>query len=297
MSAYNSLQTHVEKRMSHGLQLGFSYTYSHALDEQSALGLFYTGNNPNNLRSGYGNSDYDRTHVFNVSYLAKLHNFYSDSSWEGKITNGWAVAGTMVFQSGQPYSVIDFSGAVASIFYSVNDGINNPIVPLAANCTPKSARTGHVGAYGIPALRPECFTLPILPAGGLDGAVPTSDPYETNFVPSGQRNIFRQSWQKRADISIIKETKISERVNTRFSFDVFNLTNTPSFDIPTADVTQNEGFNSFPEAGTPVFPTNDCSGNPTGPNNGFYNCPAGLGSVNKVIGSARQIQMSLSVIF
>ena len=52
VSAYNALQTHIEKRMSHGLQVGFSYTYSHALDEQSGLGLFYNGNNPLNLRSG-----------------------------------------------------------------------------------------------------------------------------------------------------------------------------------------------------------------------------------------------------
>ena len=54
VSAYNALQAHVEKRMSHGVQVGFSYTYSHAIDEQSALGLFYNGNNPLNLRSGYG---------------------------------------------------------------------------------------------------------------------------------------------------------------------------------------------------------------------------------------------------
>ncbi|MGA7374917.1 MAG: TonB-dependent receptor, partial [Candidatus Sulfotelmatobacter sp.] len=69
VSAYNALQTHVEKRMSHGLQLGFSYTYSHALDEQSGMGLFFNGNNPLNLRSAYGSSDFDRTHVFNFSYV------------------------------------------------------------------------------------------------------------------------------------------------------------------------------------------------------------------------------------
>ena len=46
VSAYNALQVHVDKRISHGLQVGASYTYSHALDEQSALGLFYNGNNP-----------------------------------------------------------------------------------------------------------------------------------------------------------------------------------------------------------------------------------------------------------
>ena len=40
ISRYNALQTHVEKRMSHGVRMGFSYTYSRATDEQSAIGLF-----------------------------------------------------------------------------------------------------------------------------------------------------------------------------------------------------------------------------------------------------------------
>ena len=75
ISAYNALQAHVEKRLSHGLQVGFSYTYSHATDEQSALGLFYNGNNPLNLRSGYGLSDFDRTHVINFTYLYQLPKF------------------------------------------------------------------------------------------------------------------------------------------------------------------------------------------------------------------------------
>jgi hypothetical protein len=49
ISAYHALQAHVEKRLSHGVQVGFSYTYSHATDEQSAMGLFYNGNNPNGI--------------------------------------------------------------------------------------------------------------------------------------------------------------------------------------------------------------------------------------------------------
>jgi hypothetical protein len=280
VSAYNALQTHIEKRMSHGVQIGFSYTYSHALDEQSALGLFYNGNNPLNLRSAYGNADFDRTHVFNISYLFQLHNFASESSWQGKLIDGWALAGTAILQSGQPYSVIDYSGAVGSIFYGTSDGITNPIVPLAPGCTPKSALTGSVGAYGTPALKADCFTLPLLNPGNLNGAIPPGDVYETNFISAGQRNIFRQSWQKRADISILKNTKITERVSAKYSFDVFNVTNTPSFDIPVDDVTQNEFFNDFPLLGQ-----------------GLYNAPAGLGNVNKIIGSPRQIQMSLSFIF
>ena len=83
-----------------------------------------------------------------------------------------------VLQSGQPYSIIDFSGAVGSIYYSTADGITNPIVPLAKGCTAKNALTGSSGAWtpagGLPALKTSCFTLPLLPAGGLGGAIPTS---------------------------------------------------------------------------------------------------------------------------
>jgi Carboxypeptidase regulatory-like domain len=304
VSAYNALQVHVEKRLSHGLQAGFSYTYSHALDEQSGLGLFYNGNNPLNVHSAYGNSDFDRTHVINFTYNYQLPSFAGENTWKGRLIDGWAIAGLAVIQSGQPFSVIDYSGAVGSVFYGVSNGITNPIVPLAPGCTPKDAVTGLSGAFAfrdpsLSALKASCFTVPILDAGGsangIANAIPASDPYETNFVASGQRNIFRQSWQKRADISIVKITQITERVSVKYSFDVFNLFNTPSFDIPVDNVDQNIEFNGFPEAGTPVG-VNPCG---TNPNTSFYVCPtlSGLGNTNKTIGSARQIQMSLSVRF
>jgi Carboxypeptidase regulatory-like domain len=291
VSAYNALQTHVEKRMSHGLQLGFSYTYSHALDEQSGMGLFFNGNNPLNLRSAYGSSDFDRTHVFNFSYVYQVPKFFSASTLKGKIVDGWSINGATVLQSGQPYSIIDYTGAVGSIFYSVYDGITNPIVPLAPGCTPKNALTGASGAFGTPALKSSCFTLPLLSPGDLGGAIPAGDTYETNFT-NGQRNIFRQSWQKAADISFVKLTPLTESVSLKYSLDIFNVTNTASFDIPIDDVSQNQFYNQFPIAGTPPLPTS-CGNS----NAGFYNCPAGLGVTNKTIGQPRQIQMTLQVQF
>jgi hypothetical protein len=296
VSAYNALQTHIEKRMSHGLQVGFSYTYSHALDEQSGLGLFFNGNNPLDLRSAYGSSDFDRTHVFNFSYRYELPKFASASTLKGKLADGWAIQGITVLQSGQPYSIIDYTGAVGSIYYSVYDGITNPIVPLAPGCTPKNALTGASGAYAnsdpsnlsLYALKQLCFTLPLLNPGDLGGAIPAGDTFETNFT-SGQRNIFRQAWQKRADISFVKLTALTDRVSLKYSLDIFNVTNTASFDIPIDDVSQNEFYNQFPVVGTPPLPSQ-------GPNS-FYNVPSGLGAVNKTIGSPRQIQMSLRLDF
>jgi hypothetical protein len=295
ISAYNALQAHVEKRMSHGFQVGFSYTFSHATDEQSAMGLFYNGNNPQNLRSGYGLSDYDRKHVINFTYTYEFPKLFSGSSFKGKIGNGWAISGLTVIQSGQPYSVVDYSGAVGSIFYGVNDGITNPIVPLSG-CTPQQALTGASGTTaGSPALNADCFGLPLLSPGALNGAIPSNDPYETNFIDHGQRNIFRQPWQRRADIEFVKMTKITERSALKFTMEVFNLTNTASFDIPIDDVSQNINFNGFPVAGITPATTNPCDKTFTA----LYQCPSssGLGVTNKTISNPRQIQMSLSVSF
>jgi hypothetical protein len=280
--------------MSHGFQVGFSYTYSHATDEQSAMGLFYNGNNPQNLRSGYGLSDYDRTHVINFTYAYELPKFFSESSFKGKVADGWALSGLTIIQSGQPYSVIDYTGAVGSVFYGVNDGITNPVVPLSG-CTPKQALTGASGVNpGVPALNPTCFGLPLLAEGGLNSAIPTNDPYETNFIDHGQRNIFRQPWQRRADIEVVKAIPITERYSLKYKLDVFNLTNTASFDIPIENITQNINFNGFPYVGQPAT-TTPCDTSFTA----LYQCPSssGIGITNKTISSPRQIQMSLALTF
>jgi len=183
------------------------------------------------------------------------------------------------------------------VFYGVSDGITNPIVPLGNGCTVKTAVTGSIGVNGTPAVQPQCFDIPLLAPGALNEAIPSNDPYETTFT-TGQRNIFTQSWQKRLDVSFVKYTKLNDRLGLKYSFDIFNITNTPSFDIPVDDVTQNENFNGFPLQGTPALPTVACTANPdNGANTGFYNCPQGLGVVNKTIGSARQMQMSLKLTF
>jgi len=303
VDAYDALQAHVDKRMSHGVQVGLSYTYSHTLDEQSGLGLFYNGNNPLNLRGSYGSADFDRTHVLDFNYVFRAPDLARAASLAGKFVNGWSLLGSAVLQSGQPYSVIDFSGSVGSIYYSTANGITNPIVPLASNCTAKQATTGHSGAWtpagAPPALDAACFTIPLLPAGGLGGAIPSSDPYETNFT-TGQRNIFRQASQKRADASLVKVFSLKEKYNFKYTFDVYNLTNTTSFDVPGNEVSQNQNYNAFPSAlnsapnaPTQASPTNNCATDPNGMNTGFYNCPGSLGVVTHTIGSPRQIQMSL----
>ena len=297
VSNYNGLTVTAQHRFSHGLQIQANYTFSHALDEISNGGFnqFIAGNansgrlgsfqnpisNTNIRQYNYGNADYDTRHYLSANYVYELPKFFPVSTLKGKVADGWSIQGITVLQSGQPYSIIDYTGAVGSIYFSVFDGITNPVVPLAPGCTAKNAVTGSVGAFGNgdAALKASCFTLPLLQPGDLNGAIPANDTFETNFT-NGQRNIFRQSWQRRADISFVKLTQLSERYSLKYTFDIFNLTNTTSFDIPIDDVSQNQFYNNFPVEGQPL-----------------YNPPSGLGIVNKAIGSPRQIQMTLHLAF
>jgi hypothetical protein len=265
------------------------------------MGLFYNGNNPHNLHSGYGSSDFDRTHVLNFTYSYTMPTIAPIHTLQGKALDGWALNGVAIVQSGQPYSVIDYSGAVGSIYYSTFDGITNPIVPLAPGCTRKNARTGTSGAFynintGTGAgLKASCFDIPVIQPGTM--GVPQGDDFETNFI-NGERNIFRQTWQKRTDASLVKEIAFHERYNLRYTFDVYNVTNTTSFDIPQNNVNQNYAFNNVPVAvnSTSAALPSGCGTTSAVPG-GLYNCPAGLGIVKHTIGSPRQIQMSLHLNF
>jgi hypothetical protein len=339
IAAYDALQAQLTKRMSHGVQLGMSYTWSHTLDEQSDIGLFFTGDNPDNLRESYADADFDQTNMLNFNYVLNLPNAVKNrSNWLSKVTNDWSLMGITVLTSGQPYSIYDYSGSVGSEYFGGNIELMNPILPIRPGLSPKSVRTGTSGAYTTPgpnyhpALNASDFYVPLLnpgqngvppcdttTAGGNagPGGGPLCDVYETTFV-GGQRNIFRQSFQKRADITLQKEIHATERYDVRYQFEVFNVTNTPSFDVPNNDISLSPNYeeitspsNYYGADGTQAQPyvnsvttpkgTATCQG--SSPNCAWemYTVPTAsnneLGVVTHSIGSQRLIEMSLHLLF
>ena len=122
------------------------------------------------------------------------------------------ISGLTILQSGQPYSVIDYTGAVGSIFYGVNDGITNPVVPLGAGCTPKRLLPGHSGANPLePALESELLHIAAARSGSYrergSWSYSLQRSVRNKLHSPRTRNIFRQPWQKRGDISIVKTTR------------------------------------------------------------------------------------------
>ena len=241
ISAYDALQVHVEKRLSHNFQIGGSHTWSHALDEQGDIGLFFTGNDPKHLRNSYASSDFDRTHVFSGNFLVNLPKFAKEQTLASYVTNGWQITGMGTLQSGQPYSLYEFYGAVGSVNFGNFPTLMNPILGIKDPAHPKSALTGNNGAHRgtggnyFPYIDPSQIAINYVTPGQMGVPVSTgTDPqdiYETAFN-TGQRNIFRQGAQKRLDLSVRKVFHISERFALEYELNAFNVTNTTSLDIP-----------------------------------------------------------------
>jgi Carboxypeptidase regulatory-like domain len=298
VSTYNALQLGLIKRFSHGLQVNASYTYSHSLDEGSGLGagLFFNGNDPLNPRTSYASSDFDRPHVFTISYYYQLPKIKNASGFVSAIANGWGVTGVTVAQSGEPFSVIDFSGSAASIFYSADDYITNPILPLASGVSPSQATVGGTDligtsgtyqGYRIPYVDPNAFAIPYLNPGDSGvppcqtvGATQVCDTQETGYGGNG-RNIFRASFQTRFDFSVFKDFKLTERFSLKFEADAFNLFNHPNFDTPNTDFELNGCFNPVPCYDTVPFPPNS----------------RGWGVIDGTIGSPRFLQLQMHLTF
>ena len=323
-SAYDGLETHLEKRLSHHYQAGVSYTFSRAHDEQSDIGLFFTGNNPNNLRSSYALSDFDRTNVFTMNFLIELPNVAKSHSWLSYLTNDWRLSGITTLQSGEPYSLYEFYGAVASLYYGNFPNLLNPILGIKNPSNPRSALTGHSGAFRqgtnyIPAIDPSQIAINYLSPGqkGIPSCSNNEpcDFYETDYAPGDQRNIFRQAFQKRADVSLRKDFHIKQSIIAQYEFNVYNVTNTTSLDIPqdqtqigqafvggTANygqVTAPDGtnFNSatIQNIINQLYVSPALSATGTGRNTVVSGSP--FGSVTGTIGSARIIDMGLHVNF
>jgi len=278
ISNYNALQLQARKRLSSGLQLTASYTWSHSLDEQSGLGLFFTGNNPLAPKSNYASSDFDQTHVFLINFSYTIPNLTTNRSL-GYLVNGWTLGSQIVAQSGQPYSVYDFSGSVASLYYGSSDYITNPIVPMVPGVSASQAKLqGTTGVNaGQPVLNAADFTPQFLAPG--QSGVPACDSsgcdqFESVYAATG-RNLFRAPFQFRIDTTLAKEFQIHERYRLRFNFDAFNLFNHPNFDAPNNDVVFFPGYE-----GPPVIP-------PDG----------SLGMIQHTIGSPRFLQLTLHLNF
>jgi hypothetical protein len=242
-SNYNSLQTTLTKRLSHGLNFTAGYTYGHGLDNGS---LSRFGNLPqDSLNPGaeYASSDYDVRHRFTLtaSYEIPGKNGYA------QLLKGWKLNTTMNLESSQPWLVDDTGNDFIGTGESTDrwDFFGNPAdfksgsssfpyctgFPGPATCTTTSGISGLTAT--LPAsLGAKCTAVArdpsTLAAGGcfvVGNSVMT--PPAQNTYGNMARNIFRDSGFKNVDFSVFKTFKFTERFNAEFRWELFNVFNHP----------------------------------------------------------------------
>ncbi len=218
-SGYNSLQTKLTKRFSHGLTFLAAYTLSHSIDEEEGNEGFSGGvgntsaQNDNNRRGDRGRSYTDIRHRFVYSYIWQLpvgsgRRFLNRGGWVDQVLGGWEFSGIVSFQSGFPISVQssqDFS----------NTNSTNARPDRICN------GTGHkmVNSW----FDTSCFSLTALQASLANGT--------PRFGNSG-RNILDDPGLNNWDVALLKNFSLSERFKLQFRAESYNLFNQAHFGHP-----------------------------------------------------------------
>jgi hypothetical protein len=202
-SAYNSLQTSLEKRFSHGLQFGAAYTFSKSLDQASS---FEETLNPFNPRASRSLSLFNSAHRFVVNYYWDLP-IRKFNGFAGKLINDWSTSGIVQFQSGFPIRIQtqDDNELINSLFFF---GTGAP--QLTGNLQIQNPKKN-----GNFYLNPAQF----------------SDPPLGTFA-STPRTICCGPGENQWDITFAKKITITEAKYFQFRADIFNLFNKTEFVNP-----------------------------------------------------------------
>jgi hypothetical protein len=206
-SNYHSLQASWQQRLQRGVTALFSYTYAKSMD--NASGFFSSFGDPNfpqdsaNLRAERGRSNFD------VRQRAVMSFTYDLPFGKGRLLGGWQALGILTFQTGRPFTV-----ALQSDFDNSNTG--RSVLGFGANDRPNVVGNVNDG----PRTATQWFNTRAF-------AVPPRG----TFGNAG-RNIGQGPGLQTWNLSLIKNTFVTERVNVQFRAEFFNAFDRANFGLP-----------------------------------------------------------------
>jgi hypothetical protein len=222
-SHYHSLQVTLSRRWGQSY-FQSAYTFSRSTDATSTGNpAFNTAfNDQTNLQSSRGLSDFDRKHRLAVSYVYTFPFFKDATGFKAAALRDWGVTGVSVFQSGTPFSIVD------SLAGQAFDGVTTitatadlaPSATFASGLTHGSVQSRLNGYVNVNAFAAAPAIGPVTALGA-----------PTAFGTLG-RNIYRGPFEQNWDFSIVKNFRVTERQQVRFTTDFFNLWNHPAFSSP-----------------------------------------------------------------
>ena len=212
-SSYNALWVSASQRLTRGLQFNASYTLSKSLDYNSFSTGGIIGQDSYNLRGDRGLSDFDARQRF-------VFNGIYDLPFQGNaFVDGWQFAVMVQLQSGSPINIITSNSNVNGIANTLRPDVNGPIATI-----------GSVEKW-------------------FDTSLFTAVPRFGNLG----RNVVIGPGFSNTDFSIIKNTRIGEKLRIQFRAECFDLFNHANFGSPGTVV----GTPTFGQITSTRFPTGE----------------------------------------
>src|SRR5713101_2930530 len=254
-SNYHSLQAGLKHQMSHGLLFNANYTYSHSIDAGSTWHSGATTANGPAAGEGFtsdqtlpgldrGNSIYDIRHRLVLNYVYQLpgQNLKGVLGW---VVGGWSYNGIWAFQSGAHWEPFTSRSVVTA--------------QLTGDCSQAGIDAGACfntrGDYNLDGGRNDRPTSSVSRVSGVShdswangwgqaavgGGVYTTTSPNITFSPACLacasnlgRNTFVGPGYWKADMTLSKVFKFTERVNLKFDANAFNVFNRTNFVLATA---------------------------------------------------------------
>ena len=219
VSSYHALQVDLRRRFSHGLSLRGVYTFAKTLDDGDSLNQTTAGNapglvsNPLNLASDKGLATFDVQHVGVINLLYALpfghgqqfaHDF---GGFANGMVSGWSVSSIITAQTGFPFT------PQLSYNPSNSGDSRNPVRPF---------------------LNPN-FSGPVIlgkPAQWFNPNAFIAPPATSGFYGNVGRDTYIGPGLATWDFSVLKDSKLRERLNLQFRAEIFNLLNRANFNTP-----------------------------------------------------------------
>jgi len=258
---YHSLQAQLQRRMSGGLDLLASYTWSKAIDnisDEATGGLPVTGIAQFNidLDREFAAADFDVRHNFTAGFTWSLPSPRRSAALSA-LAGGWSLQGIARLRSGFPFHV------TTQVVDPLNFGSNR--------------RVDYLGG-------PNWISEPSAPRGKKLNPAAFRIPPESGRLGTLGRNSLRAFGVSQFDLSVRRQFRISEMLAMQLRAEAFNVFNHPNFGLP------NAALNPFPD---PFF------GQPTrmlGRSLGGGGTAGGLSPLYQV-GGPRSFQLSLRMQF
>lgn len=214
---YHSLQTKLDKRLTHGLNALFSYAWARTMDNNTTSII-----NPRRYRTV---SPVDQKHVARVAFTYQMP-FKFERNWFLKqVAGGWATSGFVTLATGTPLSISHANGRPVR---TSNPKIEGKI----------SERIGDRISGG----------RPTNPYFNVNAFTPLIDQYQ--IAPDGPTlDELRAPGQSSLNASIFKSFPIREKIRAEIRLEGTGVTNTPNHAAPGTNMNQLATFGVITSAG------------------------------------------------